>query len=149
MLLHAGGQNVAGLGAVHGDAVAGELERGGADEAAEALREDPDIRVARRLVRDLDSGAALRRYVDLHDEPLAAVWTTDGIIRSFARGRRFPYLDLRRRDRLRGTTCAATLVRAGQAGTSKMCETAALGWLRDHDVELFEQTRISRTGSMP
>ena len=114
----------------------------------DALREDPDIGVAVRLVRDLDLSreATLRRYVELHDEPLAAVWTRDGVIRSFARGECFPYLAVRMHAGLHTKSRAAGILRSGRIGRSQMRQSEAAAWLRDPDVELFEQTRISRDG---
>ena len=59
---------------------------------ASALREDPDVRVAEGLVRQLNVSleAILRRYVDLHSEPLAAVWSREGVVQSFPGQSAFP-----------------------------------------------------------
>ena len=115
---------------------------------AAALREDPDLRAARDLARALDLSleASLRRYVDLHDEPLAAVWSNAGIVQTFARSERFPWLAVGKGIPLRPASRARKLSLSNCTGTTDMRETQPLAWLDRPDVEFFEQTRIGENG---
>ena len=115
---------------------------------AGALREDPDLRVVRDLARalDLSLAATLRRYVDLHDQPLAAVWSKAGIVQTFARSERFPWLAVKKADALGPTSRACRVSVSNRSGTTDMRETQPLAWLGRSEVELFEQTRIGKDG---
>ena len=115
---------------------------------AGALREDPDLRVARDLAHALDLSleASLRRYVDLHDQPLAALWSNAGIVQTFARSERFPWLAVGKGNPLRPASRARRLSLSDRSGTTNMREAQPLAWLGRADVELFEQTRIGKDG---
>ena len=115
---------------------------------ASSLRKDPDLRVARDLARALDLSleASLRRYVDLHHQPLAAVWSKAGIVQTFARSVRFPWLAVTKGDPLRPASRADRVTRSNQSGITDMRETQSPAWLGRTDVELFEQTRIGKDG---
>lgn len=112
------------------------------------LRGEPDIGAAVEMGRGLEISmeAALRRYVELHDEALAAIWSKDGRIRYASEHERFPFLTRRRGDSLSASTAAFRVISAGQPGRTTMTETVAAAWLQDPDVELFEQTRVGKDG---
>ena len=50
------------------------------------------LRLADRY--DVSKEAAARRYVDLHDEPLAVVFSHNGVVRYPYRSQLFPYVDV-------------------------------------------------------
>lgn len=112
------------------------------------LMRDPDIAEAQAIGRALEISleASVRRYVELHDEPLAAVWHRDGVIRYAAWNNRFPTLSRRRGDRLSKETRASRGAAKGRQGRTSMAETIAGAWLLEPDVELFEQTRVGANG---
>ena len=96
---------------------------------APILKEDPDLEavIALRCRLDLSLEAAARRLVERHDEPIAAVWAKDGVIRYVVRNTH------------------AALAR-GDHGITTMTETAPAAWTDADIPELFEQVRIGRNG---
>ena len=111
-------------------------------------KKDPDLHAGRDLARALDLSleASLRRYVDLHDQPLAAVWSNAGIVQTFAHSERFPWLAIEKANPLRPASRARRLSLSNWTGTTDMRETQPLAWLDRPDVEFFEQTRIGENG---
>ncbi|MEO1686837.1 MAG: ImmA/IrrE family metallo-endopeptidase [Pseudomonadota bacterium] len=112
------------------------------------LREDPDLGRVGELAKTLDISreAAARRYVDLHDELLAVVWSVGGVVRYSVRNERFPWLEISGGNRLSGITPAARAVAQGRRGVTRMTETSPAAWIGSREVELFEQTRVGRDG---
>ena len=83
---------------------------------------------------DISREAAARRYVQLHGDCIAAVFTKDGRFGYAERGAEFPFIALRQ-----GQECAAAGVAAGEI--SDVDEVDASDWLaRERDVQLTAQT---------
>lgn len=109
---------------------------------------DVDIGKAHGTARALEISfeAAMRRYVERHDEPLAALWSVAGRIQYFAANTRFPSLARHPGDEISPATAAARVIAAGQRGLTGMKECDAAAWLRDPEIELYEQTRVDEAG---
>ena len=90
------------------------------------LRRFPDLDdvLALHTMLDISKAAAVRRYVALHPkECLAVIFARDGAFQHIVRGDGFPWLDLRKGDRL------PTLPRvAHDMRTSEMVEADAEEW---------------------
>ena len=114
----------------------------------QALQVDPDLKQVQELRDRLNVSleAFVRRYVALHDEPLAAVWSHKGSIRYSARQPRFPWITGEKGQRLNPETPAARAIRNGARGFTQMMPTQPLAWTKRPDLELFEQTRVGRDG---
>lgn len=115
---------------------------------APTLAADPDIRTILALASSIDLSleATMRRYIDLSDQPLCAVWTYNGMIRTTARNKCFPWLPLMKGQTLPATSFAQKHCAGGKRGISRMQEADALGWLNKPDTELVEQTRVGNNG---
>ena len=115
---------------------------------APTLAVDPDIRTVMTLASSLNLSleATMRRYVALSDQPLCAVWTHNGVIRTTARNKAFPWLPLTKGQTLPATSLAQKHCAGNKRGISRMSEANALGWLNKADTELFEQTRVGHKG---
>ena len=115
---------------------------------ASALGVSPDLRRAQQLRDHLDVSleAVVRRMVDLHDEPLAAIWSFRGTVRTLIRQRRFPWIALTKGDPLNAASQASRAVANGSRGFTEFREASPLAWLQDPDIEIFEQTRVGQDG---
>jgi len=113
-----------------------------------ALAVDPDIPSVKALAASLclSLEATMRRYVALSDQPLCAIWTHNGMIRTSARNKAFPWLPFTKGQTLPATSRAHKHCASGKQGISQMREANALGWLNKPDIELFEQTRVGHKG---
>lgn len=111
---------------------------------------DGDVELAKALglgqKLKLSREAAIRRYVERHDEPIAAIWSIAGLIRYFAANPRFPGLARHPSEALSSATVAARVIAAGKRSLTGMQECDAAAWLRDPEIELFEQTRVGDAG---
>jgi Zn-dependent peptidase ImmA (M78 family) len=105
---------------------------------------DHPLRTGQHL--EISFEAATCRYVDLHDEPLAAVVTERGSVRYAVRNDRFPWIKLGRGDRISPITAAYKAISTSQPVTTRLTEGHAAAWLGNPDVEIFEQTRVSPSG---
>ena len=112
------------------------------------LDQQPEIVAVQAMAKALDLSleATMRCFVDQHDEPLAAIWMTNGNIRYMVPGTRFPWItrDYRQKVSALSRTHAA-FAKGGQA-VSTMAEVPAAAWTPDDIPELFEQVRIGREG---
>ena len=94
------------------------------------LRQAPDLGVVLSLaeVLDVSKAAAVRRYVDLHDVPLAVIFSHNGCCQYIDSGKGFPALA-----RLRKGDPMPWLLAVGGEGGSKLTEaeeTDSKDWLR-------------------
>lgn len=112
------------------------------------LNDPPDLRAAQKMRDRLDISleAGIRRLIELHDEPLAAVWSKDGRIRYSVPSRRFPYVTRTKGHSLPQTTPAFRAIAAGKRGFTEMVETHGLAWTSWPDLTLREQTRVGDKG---
>ena len=115
---------------------------------AAMLGADPEIEVAMTLRRSLDLSleASTRCLVERHDEPLAAVWAKDGVIRYVIRGPSFPWITWSRGDRIPTLSRTRPHLALCGTGVSRMSEVAPAAWTNADLPELFEQVRIGRDG---
>jgi Zn-dependent peptidase ImmA (M78 family) len=111
----------------------------------------PDMEHILRLARkyDISREATGRRYVELHDEPCAILFSHDARLRYACRSRDFPFLDIQKGDPLPATSLSAQS-RADQGEISDWVEIDAGIWLatdqaRRHGTVL-EQTLAQRGG---
>jgi Zn-dependent peptidase ImmA (M78 family) len=89
---------------------------------------------------DISKEAAARRYVELHDDTLAVVFSRDRMIRYVDRSDAFPSLALRKDDRV-------PVVSRPKAGLSRWEEVDARDWLRSPSAgELLAQTLQQQEG---
>lgn len=112
------------------------------------LAGDPGIEAALSLRSRLELSleASTRYLVDHHDEPLAAIWAKDGLIRYVVRGSRFPWITAARGTRLPQLSLTARFAATGRRVTGAMSEVAAVAWTNADIPELFEQVRVGRDG---
>jgi hypothetical protein len=95
---------------------------------------------------DLSLEACIRRIIDLHHEPLAAVWSLEGRVRYSVRSKRFPFVTRAWGQSLPQTTPAFRAIATGARGFTEMVETHGLAWTSRPDLVLREQTRIGGKG---
>ena len=112
------------------------------------LSGEPDLRSAVQMGRELEISreAAVRRYVERHDEPLAAIMTKNGAVRYSVRQDAFPWIKLKTGDRISGLTHARRVISAGNSDVSRFAESHAAAWIDKTEIEIFEQTRLGRDG---
>lgn len=112
------------------------------------LGNDPDLRTLQSTADALDLSleATIRRYLDLVDVPVAAIWTKDGRIRTSKRHRDFPWVTRRKGDLLSDLTQAWHAIRNARPGFTDMAESAAAAWTDREGVEIYEQTRVGLDG---
>ncbi|MDI3335666.1 ImmA/IrrE family metallo-endopeptidase [Defluviimonas aestuarii] len=112
------------------------------------IDDDPDLRKLQMNSDELDLSleATIRRYVDLTGEPVAAIWTKDGRIRTAKRHRDFPWIPRGRGDILSDLTQASRAIRNGKMGFTDAAESPAAAWTDRDGVEIYEQTRVGRDG---
>ncbi len=112
------------------------------------LSDEPDLRDAQRLrdLLDLSLEASVRRMVERHPEPLAAIWSQKGQVRYLVRDPRFPFVTLRRGDRIPQTTMAFRTIANGGFGFTCMRDTHSQAWANTPDLEMREQTRLAANG---
>ncbi len=112
------------------------------------LAGEPDLRSAVQMRRELEISleAAVRRYVEMHDEPLAAIMTKGGAVRYSVRHDGFPWIKLTKGHRIAPVTRANRVISAGRPGVTRMTEAHAAAWIENPEIELFEQTRLGRDG---
>lgn len=115
---------------------------------APSLRSDPAIQAITLMKDKLDISleAATRCLVERHEEPLAAVWARDGLIRYVVRGPRFPWITWKQGQRLPDLSRTPRYLASGRAGVSAMSEVAPAAWTHHELPELFEQARIGKDG---
>ena len=116
--------------------------------AAATLNADPEIEAAVQVQKrfDISLEAATRCLVERHEEPLAAVWAKDGVIRYVVRGPRFPWITWKAGQRLPALSRTPRYLAAGSSGISAMGEVAPAAWTQSDIPELFEQARIGKDG---
>jgi hypothetical protein len=112
------------------------------------LSPDPDLRDAQRLRDHLDVSleACLRRMIEHRDEPQAAVWSHNGTVRYCIKSRGFPFVALRKGDRIPQTSAAFRVITNGKVGFTKFTEAHPHPWTGRADFDLYEQTRIAANG---
>lgn len=116
--------------------------------AAPMINADPEIEAAVQMRNrfDISLEAATRCLVERHEEPLAAVWAKDGVIRYVVRGPRFPWITWKQGQRLPDLSRTPRYLATGRAGVSAMSEVAPAAWTHHELPELFEQVRIGKDG---
>ena len=112
------------------------------------LSNAPDLRSTLQAGKGLDISleAATRRYVELHEEPLAAVMTKANVVRYALRSRQFPRIKLTKGDRIAPLTATHSAIASGRCGVGEWAEANATAWLDRAHCELFEQTRLGEDG---
>ena len=112
------------------------------------LAEDPDLRALQKLsdALDLSREATLRRYIDLTEEPVAAIWTNGTRIRTSKRNDAFPWVTRNKGDQISNLTQAWRAVSNGRRGFTELVESPAIAWTDAESVEIFEQTRVGNEG---
>lgn len=112
------------------------------------LSRDPDLKDAQRLRDHLDVSleAIVRRMLEVRDEYLAAVWSTNGRVRYSARSDGFPWITCARGARLPQLSLARRIIASGAVGFSTLSTVNPLAWTNRSDVDMFEQTRVSPNG---
>jgi hypothetical protein len=108
------------------------------------LAADPALDIPGEMTRDLDLSyeACVVRCVALHPEPVAAVWSKGGTVRYAVRAKSFPWVALKRGDRLPPLSQANRMVGLGRPGTTTLREAHAFPWTGRESLELSEQTHI-------
>lgn len=116
--------------------------------ASVALKADPDIEAVKQMQGRLDISleAATRFLVERHEEPIAAVWAKDGVIRYVVRGPRFPWITWKQGQRLPDLSRTPRYLASGRSGVTTMSEVAPAAWTHHDLPELFEQVRIGKDG---
>ncbi|WP_347310761.1 ImmA/IrrE family metallo-endopeptidase [Defluviimonas sp. SAOS-178_SWC] len=109
---------------------------------------DPDLRTLQKAADALDLSleATIRRYLDLFDLPVAAIWTKGGKVRSAKRHPAFPWIPRGRGETLSDLTQAMRAIRNGTPGYTEMVDSPAAAWTDRDGVEIYEQTRVGRDG---
>jgi len=112
------------------------------------LSEDPDLRDAQRLRNALDVSleACVRRMIERRAEPLAAIWSKDAQTRYWHKSNDFPFIPLKKGDRLPQTTQAFRVHADSKSGFTSFSECPSMAWTSRDDIEIFEQTRRSASG---
>ncbi len=112
------------------------------------LSGDPDLRDGQRLRDSLDLSleACVRRMIERRSEPLAAIWSKDGVVRYAIRNRGFPFVTLSARDRLPQTSQAFRAASNHKQGFTEFAEAHPMAWTNTSDLSLFEQTRLTANG---
>ncbi|MFZ3585089.1 ImmA/IrrE family metallo-endopeptidase [Loktanella sp. DJP18] len=112
------------------------------------LSPDPDLRDAQRLsaLLDISLEACVRHLLEIRPEPLAAVWSYKGRIRYFGKSSAFPFVTCKAKLLLPQTSAACRAVSNGTPGYTEVQATHATAWTSQPDLDLYEQTRVSKTG---
>lgn len=112
------------------------------------LSAEPDLRNGERLrdTFDVSLEVAVRRMVDVHDEPLAAIWSQRGQVRYFVSGWDFPFLTCKPKSRLPKDSPAARAVARGVRGVTARTDALPNAWTDQADIEILEQTRVGKSG---
>lgn len=118
------------------------------DLSAPFLAVQPEISAVIGLCRKLDLSleAATRCLIERHEEPVAAVWTTNGRIRYSVRGASFPWIERGRGQQVASLSRTAAALTAGGTGTAPMRDVAPAAWTLADIPELFEEVRIGKDG---
>ena len=118
------------------------------DLCASFLSAQPEIGAAIELRQKLDVSleAATRCLIERNEEPVAAVWTKDGIIRYVVRGTSFPWIERGRGQRVASLSLTAVALAGGQIGTTSMREVAPAAWTLADIPDLYEQVRTGKDG---
>lgn len=113
------------------------------------LSRAPDLRDAQRLRDGLEISleAAVRRMIGRREERLAVVFSKDGRVRYTVRGDSFPWVALTQGATLPRVSAARRVVSEGKTGFTDMTETHSIAWTGRTDIELWEQTRVGKTGT--
>jgi Zn-dependent peptidase ImmA (M78 family) len=112
------------------------------------LDSEPDLHTIRDLSGQLDLSleATLRRYIDLTEEPVAAIWTRDNRVRTAKRNDAFPWITRKKGDKLSELTRAWRAIGNNRPGFTEMNEGPATAWIDREGVRIFEQTRVGKDG---
>jgi hypothetical protein len=112
------------------------------------LSGEPDLQDGMRLCAALDISleASVRRMIEQRPEPLAAIWSKDAQVRYWQKEKHFPFIPLKKGDRLPQTTQAFRLHADGKTGVTSFQESPSMIWTTRDDIEIFEQTRRSASG---
>lgn len=112
------------------------------------LNGQPDLRKAQQMRDHLDISleAAIRRFVNLHSEPLAAIWSHNGQVRYFIRNKAFPFLTCARRQPLPRASFAFRAVQNSRKGFTEMKEVHGITWTSNPELGLREQTKVGQKG---
>ncbi|QJF50724.1 ImmA/IrrE family metallo-endopeptidase [Roseobacter ponti] len=110
--------------------------------------DDPDLRDAQRLrdFLDLSLKACVRRMLSLRDETLAVVWPFESRVRYSVRSKNFPFVALKKGDRVPQTSAAFRAITKAQPGFTQLAEADPHPWTGRSDLELCEQTRVASRG---
>lgn len=111
---------------------------------ATALDSEPDLILACALADDLNISreATIRRYVEMHNETLAAVFSKNGKIRYVSKPGNFPNLS-----RWSGNLLPEFPAEPDRGNCSAMSEAEPRDWLKaPHGKELFVQTLFQQNG---
>lgn len=84
--------------------------------------------------------------IDRRSEALAAVWSKDGGVGYSKRNGEFPFICLKKDDRLPQTSEAFRAVGNGGKGFAELVETHAGAWAVLSERTLFEQMRVAANG---
>lgn len=99
-------------------------------------------------VCNVSKEAAARRFIDLHDEPCAVIFTHNGKIRYPLSHNDFPYIDVARGQSVHRKTLTSTF--SGLPGSvSEQEETDSFFWLNELDAQkwdLWEEVLIQQDG---
>src|SRR5690606_4277683 len=95
---------------------------------------------------DLSREATPRRYIDLADDPVAAIWTEQGHIRTAKRNDAIATLPHGNVNPLSHLTQAWRIIRNGKPVYTNMIESPAAAWIEADGIAIFEQTRVGRDG---
>lgn len=112
---------------------------------ADSLDQEPDLKLACTLADELEISreAAIRRYVELHPDNIAAIFSHNGKIRYIEKGPRFPRLSVWNGNILPDTPPGP---RDG-SNLTDMAEADAREWLsQPHGKELLSQTLFQQQG---
>ena len=112
------------------------------------LSTDPDLRDAQRMrdAFDLSLEASVRRMIERRPEPLAAVWSKDAQVRYTVSSDSFPYIPLKKGDRLPQTSQAFDVQANTKTGFTEFWNSPTITWINRPEVEIFEQTRRAPSG---
>lgn len=112
------------------------------------LSTDPDLRDAQRMrdAFDLSLEASVRRMIERRPEPLAAVWSRDDRVRYTVSSDSFPYIPLKKGDRLPQTSQAFRVQANTKTGFTEFWNAPTITWTNRSEVEIFEQTRRAPSG---
>ncbi len=110
---------------------------------------NPDLQAVALLSQQLDISheATARRFIELHEQPLALIFSQDHVVRYALRNGRFlPWVKVECGRTIPSSTQAHKTINAGKTEMSRLTEATSAAWLRDPNVDLHEQTRLGARG---